>query len=194
FLIPGWRLGWIVINDRNDSFSEVRQGLGKLSQRILGPNTLIQSAIPEILGNTAMSFYTDTLNYIENNAKLFYKHLYDAPGLNPVMPQGAMYMMVGIDMEFFPDFKSDVDFTECMITEESVFCLPATCFQYPNFFRVVLTIPTEKVIEACDRIRAFCERHFRPGMSVINKYDLTFKRIMNGLQINGCSEMFDVEK
>lgn len=25
FLVPGWRLGWIVINDRHDSFTEVRK-------------------------------------------------------------------------------------------------------------------------------------------------------------------------
>lgn len=24
FLVPGWRLGWIVINDRHDTFTEVR--------------------------------------------------------------------------------------------------------------------------------------------------------------------------
>lgn len=68
------------------------------------------------------------------------------------------------------------------------------CFQYPNYFRVVLTVPTEKVTEACQRIRTFCERHFQPGVNVLNKYDYTFKRIMHGSRINGCSDIFEVEK
>jgi tyrosine aminotransferase len=65
-----------------------------LSQKILGPNTLIQAALPEILKDTPKSFYTDTLTFIESNAKLFYEKISKIPGLTPVMPQGAMYMMV----------------------------------------------------------------------------------------------------
>ncbi|XP_059146218.1 LOW QUALITY PROTEIN: tyrosine aminotransferase-like [Physella acuta] len=162
FLVPGWRMGWIVIHDRHDAFEHVRKGLVKLSQRILGPNTLVQAALPEILKNTPKSFFEETLQYVEKNAKLFYEKLNTVNGLHPVMPQGAMYMMVGIDMEHFPEFKSDVEFTQRLITEQSVFCLPATCFEYPNFFRIVLTVPTEKASEACDRIRAFCDEHYHP--------------------------------
>ncbi|XP_052816861.1 tyrosine aminotransferase-like isoform X2 [Mya arenaria] len=165
FLVPGWRLGWIVINDRNNIFQEeVRHGLQCLSQKILGPNTLVQAAVPEILAHTSPSFYTDTLQFIEANAKLFFKKISAIPGLKPVMPQGAMYMMIGIEMEHFPEYKNDVVFTESLVTEQSVFCLPATCFDYPNFFRVVLTVPQEKLNEACERIAEFCERHYQETM------------------------------
>lgn len=33
---------------------------------------------------------------------------------------------VGIEMDHFPDFKGDVDFTEHLVMEQSVFCLPAS--------------------------------------------------------------------
>lgn len=174
YLVPGWRLGWIVINDRNNAFDQgVRGGLTKLSQRILGPNTLIQAAVPDILRGVPQSFYTDTLTYIENNAKTFYAKLSSVPGLTPVMPQGAMYMMVGIDIQSFPTFKSDVDFTERMISEQSVFCLPASCFEYPNYFRVVLTVPTDKVTEACTRMVDFCAQHYKPNNGVDSNHNHT---------------------
>ena len=32
---------------------------------------------------------------------------------------------IGIDMEKYPDYRDDVDFTESLVTEQSVFCLPA---------------------------------------------------------------------
>jgi len=35
-------------------------------------------------------------------------------------------MMVGIELDHFPGFTSDVEFTEKLMNEESVFCLPAT--------------------------------------------------------------------
>lgn len=168
FLVPGWRLGWIVIFDRNNALSEIRRGLVSLSQRILGPNTLVQAAVPDILQNTPPEFFHRTVQYIQKNAQIFYERFKMMPGLKAIMPQGAMYMMVGIDMKAFPEFNNDVELTEKMVTEQSVFCLPATCFQYPGYFRVVLTVPSEKVYEACDRIEQFCHDHYRPSCHIPN--------------------------
>uniref|UniRef100_A0A8W8KF42 Tyrosine aminotransferase n=1 Tax=Magallana gigas TaxID=29159 RepID=A0A8W8KF42_MAGGI len=163
FLVPGWRLGWIVINDRHDTFTEVRAGLVRLSQRLLGPNSIVQAALPEILSATPEHFFDETVQYVEENARNFYNRISKVPGLRPVEPQGAMYMMIGIDIDCFPGIKDDVDFTERMVKEQSVFCLPAQCFQFPNFFRVVLTIPKAKVSTACERIEEFCKKHYCPS-------------------------------
>lgn len=40
-------------------------------------------------------------------------------------------------------------------------CFLLQCFEYPNFFRVVLTVPEEMMTEACRRIGQFCERHYQ---------------------------------
>lgn len=105
-------------------------------------------------------------------------------------------------MDHFPDFKDDVDFTENLVTEQSVFCLPASvrhkipspavfvhvpapvsawlecfpyyvlqAFEYPNFFRIVVTVPQEMMVEACGRIRDFCQRHYRPSSCNSNDLD-----------------------
>jgi len=161
FLVPGWRMGWVTIHDRNNVFAkEVRAGLQALSTRILGPNTIIQGAVPSILKNTTQKYHQETVGMVHENAILSFKAISKIPGLKPVMPQGAMYMMIGIEMERFPEFTSDVDFTERLVTEQSVFCLPAKCFEYPNFFRVVLTVPQEKLDIACQRIQEFCSKHY----------------------------------
>ena len=77
------------------------------------------------------------------------------------MPSGAMYMMVGIDRAgFSKDFSNDLEIVEAMVTEQSVFCLPGKCFNIPNFFRIVLTVPGKLMAEACDRIAEFCEKHY----------------------------------
>lgn len=162
WIVPGWRMGWILIQDRHEIFAaEVRQGLVSLSQRILGPNTLVQAAIPEILEKVPPKFYDDAIQVVQTNAVSCYEALRNCPGLTPVMPCGAMYMMVKIEIQDYPDFKSDVDFTERMVTEQSVFCLPATVFEYPNYFRVVLTVPEEMMKEASERIQEFCATHYR---------------------------------
>lgn len=106
-----------------------------------------------------------------------------------------MCLQIGIDIDHFPGIKDDVDFTEKLVKEQSVFCLPAKvkslysfilvffcgykcnfqhecssqnfflsfqCFQFPNFFRIVLTIPKAKVSVACERIEEFCREHYSP--------------------------------
>lgn len=161
FLVPGWRMGWITIHDRHGVFAiEVRQGLTALSQRILGPNTLVQGALAKILTQTPSHFFDSTIQAIHRNARMCFEALSNVCGLRPIMPQGAMYIMVGIDMDRFPKFKSDMEFTECLVTQQSVFCLPAQCFEYPNYFRIVLTVPEDKLSEACERIAEFCNDQY----------------------------------
>ncbi|XP_066978424.1 tyrosine aminotransferase-like isoform X7 [Macrobrachium rosenbergii] len=129
YLIPGWRMGWIAIYDRNGVLDkEIRQGLQSLSQRIIGSNTLVQGALPAILSNTPKSFFDDTIKQIEDNAKMCYRSISAVPGLKPIMPQGAMYMM---------------------------------CFDYPNYMRIVLTVPEKQLKEACGRMAAFCTRYYQ---------------------------------
>ncbi|XP_028037349.1 tyrosine aminotransferase [Bombyx mandarina] len=160
FLVPGWRMGWIVIHDRNNIFGkEVRKGLNNLATRILGPSTLIQRALPTILKNTPQSFFDEVVLFIENQAKLAYKELVLAPGLRPIMPQGAMYMMIEIKTNKFPEFKNELQFVERLMSEQSVFCLPGQCFEFPNYMRIVLTVPEEILREACRRIIIFCQEH-----------------------------------
>lgn len=172
WLVPGWRMGWILIQDRNDIFgTEIRDALVKLSQRILGACTVVQGALENILNNTPAEFYQSTISFLKSNSEICFSELSTVPGLNPVMPSGAMYLMVGIEMDHFPEFQNDVEFTERLVTEQSVFCLPATAFEYPNFFRIVVTVPEEMMVEACARIREFCARHYRPLSQDSNDLD-----------------------
>ncbi|KAJ8302851.1 hypothetical protein KUTeg_019247 [Tegillarca granosa] len=110
FSVPGWRLGWIVINDRN--------------------NALDEAALPDILKKTPQTFHDKTVSYVEVNSNLFYSRISKIPGLNP-------------------------------------------CFQYPNYFRVVLTVPRDKLEEACDRIQQFCQDHYcgNPQNGETNSYN-----------------------
>ncbi|KAL4712813.1 hypothetical protein ACJJTC_011883 [Scirpophaga incertulas] len=160
FLVPGWRMGWLIIHDRRNILGkEIRKGISNLASKILGPSTLIQRALPAILQSTPQSFFDDVVLFIENQAKLAFEEIRRVPGLRPIMPQGAMYMMIQIKMSLFPDFKNELEFVERMVSEQSVFCLPGECFCYPNYMRIVLTVPEDILREACQRIALFCQDH-----------------------------------
>jgi tyrosine aminotransferase len=54
FMVPGWRVGWVVVCDRNDQFrkGKIVEGIQRLSQTILGCCSLIQAVVPFLLEKT----------------------------------------------------------------------------------------------------------------------------------------------
>jgi tyrosine aminotransferase len=64
FLVPGIRMGWLTLTDRSGVLKDVRQGLLNVTGRILGPNSTVQYALPEILQNTPQSFFDETMDKI----------------------------------------------------------------------------------------------------------------------------------
>ncbi|KAG7394630.1 hypothetical protein PHYBOEH_004940 [Phytophthora boehmeriae] len=167
FLIPGWRVGWIMVHDRNDILKDVRTAYFKLSQNILGANSLVQSAIPDLLTPIPGSAEEQSLAVfkqqyfatLEGNAKFTIDTLLRIPGLEVVVPQGAMYAMVKVQTHVLTKIKDDFDFTQKLLDEESVFVLPGQCFGMTNYFRIVFSAPHEVLEDAYTRIAQFCHRH-----------------------------------
>jgi len=167
FLVPGWRVGWVLVHDRQGLFEEVRSGLFRMSQLILGANSLIQSALPALLTPAEGSadhaalqaFKADTMHQLYGNACIVAEGLAAIKGVTPIVPQGAMYVMIRIDADQLVDIKDDVEFCQKLLTEESVFMLPGQCFGMPNYARVVFSAPADKLRVAVARIEAFCKAH-----------------------------------
>jgi tyrosine aminotransferase len=157
FMIPGWRLGWIVLHDRHGQLEDVRKGLMDLSTLTLGPTSIVQSIVGDLLEKTDEAYFNAVNAQLEESVSVIDKYLAGAKGLHVVRPQGAMYVMVGIDTNIL-DVADDTEFSQRLVKEESVFVLPGQVFQMPNYFRIVITSPKEVMTEACARIRSFCDR------------------------------------
>jgi tyrosine aminotransferase len=68
FLMPGIRMGWIVINDRAEKLGKVRRGLETIAGRNFGPSSVVQRALPKILGKIPQSFFDETCVTVEVSA------------------------------------------------------------------------------------------------------------------------------
>eukprot|EP00922_Rhytidocystis_sp_ex-Travisia-forbesii_P070267 GHVS01104993.1.p1 GENE.GHVS01104993.1~~GHVS01104993.1.p1 ORF type:complete len:481 (-),score=73.01 GHVS01104993.1:221-1663(-) len=156
YMVPGWRLGWVIAHDRNDRLSLVLAGLVSLSQLTLGPCSIIQSVLPELLLLTPPLYYQETMVALAEHAQVVCDKLKNVEGLEVMPPQGAMYAMVRVDVARL-GFESDVDFAAKLLEEEGLFVLPGQCFRLPGFIRLVITSPIDKLIEAMSRLRQFCE-------------------------------------
>lgn len=168
-------MGWLIVHDVHDSLSKIRIGVRQLAQKIVGPCALMQGALPSILKNTPQEFFDYTRGVLHQNADTVYAKLTGVPGLSPVQTHGAMYMMVGLDLKCFPEFKSELEFVQGLIAEESLYCLPGTAFSYPGAIRIVLANEQRHMSEACERIASFCNKHY-----VAYKNDKSLMRYQNG--------------
>lgn len=167
FIMPGIRLGWLVVHDHGDALKDIRKGLSQLLGRNFGPNRSIQLALPEILTTVPQSFFDETVKKVQLHAMTAFNLLSNVPGLEPIKPSGAFYMMIKIHLEHFKKFSTDLEFIEALTEEQSVLTFPGPCFQVQGYFRFVLTVPLDKLIEACQRINEFCITHFDKNESSI---------------------------
>ena len=71
-----------------------------------------------------------------------------------------MYMMIGVELSKFPELSSSFAFMRALATDQSVFVYPGEGFNFDGFFRIVITAPEELLIEVCNRMKEFCEKHF----------------------------------
>jgi tyrosine aminotransferase len=145
------------------TLKHVEDGAKQLAQVILGASHLAQSIVPALLDPNNFAVRTwknNILQTLEVQAQFLYERLCEAPGLEVCKAQGAMYIMLRIRIEEF-DVANDLEFTQQLLSEENVFVLPGTCFDYPNAFRVVFCADIPTLQQASDRIIRFCQRHWR---------------------------------
>jgi tyrosine aminotransferase len=166
FVVPGWRLGWIIKHDlisdaaQNEKpLDRIWNGCWALATLIIGPNTIIQAALPKMLANAETKEYRNQLTKtIGDQSALCYDLLKNASGLRPIRADGAMYMLIGIDCKNFDaswGIADDVQFATELMKEENVQVLPGSIFHIPGFFRIVVTKPPSQLKEAIERIVAF---------------------------------------
>ena len=74
YMVPGWRIGWVIVYDKHNAFQQVRKGLQDLATVLLGPNSVIQSAIPEIFKNTPKNYFSEINKKLEV-AYIFKSHV-----------------------------------------------------------------------------------------------------------------------
>ena len=158
FVVPGWRVGWMIKHDAVGALDAVWKGCVSLSQMIIGPNTLVQAAVPAMLAADTNAYRQQLTQTIEAQSALCYDLLSTAPGLRPIRATGAMYMLVRVDFDAFDAahaIKDDVAFATQLMAVENVQVLPGAIFGAPGFVRIVVTKPPEQLKEAVERIVAF---------------------------------------
>ncbi|KAF8043339.1 hypothetical protein BT93_A1624 [Corymbia citriodora subsp. variegata] len=160
--VPGWRLGWIVMNDPLKMLQEsaivecIKSRLDFSSE----PVTFIQGAIPKILQDTTEQFFSSINSILKEAAEKCFSKVNEIPCIAcPHKPQGSMFVMVKLEVSLLEDIKDDMDFCLKLAKEESVVVLPGAVVGMKNWLRVTFAVEPLCLEDGLERIKAFCHRH-----------------------------------
>eukprot|EP00760_Papus_ankaliazontas_P002773 PhM_4_TR11261/c3_g1_i1/m.12228/K00815/TAT; tyrosine aminotransferase len=174
YVVPGWRVGWVLMYDHCGVASDVRLGIEKLTLLDLGPHTVAQQCVITFLKHTPQSYYDKYVSMLKSGAEIAYSMLCDVPGLTPIKPSGGMFVFAKIDTDaFVPElFQKEANETGSALTpdvlfgrrlwaEKSLLLMPGICFRFPGYVRVCFATKQDWIREGVTRLQSFCQDHLK---------------------------------
>uniref|UniRef100_A0A0D9XT23 Aminotransferase class I/classII large domain-containing protein n=1 Tax=Leersia perrieri TaxID=77586 RepID=A0A0D9XT23_9ORYZ len=165
WVVPGWRLGWIVTNDPNGVFqmTKVVESIKSYLDISCDPATFVQGAIPQLLENTKGEFFEKTIDVLRQTADICWEKLKGISCITcPSKPEGSMFVMAKLDLSCLQGIKDDMDFCCQLAKEELVVILPGCALGYKNWLRITFAIEPSSLEDGIERLKSFCLRHSKP--------------------------------
>ncbi|KAI3830619.1 hypothetical protein MKX03_016451 [Papaver bracteatum] len=163
WMVPGWRIGWLVASDPNGVLKEtkvVESIISCLKISACDPATFIQAAIPQIIEKTTDEFFNNVISILRKSAEFVYDQIKDIDCLTcPNKSEGAMFLMVKFNSTLMDDINDDTEFCFKLAKEESVIILPGTAAGLKNWLRITFAIEPTSLQDGLLRLKAFCQRH-----------------------------------
>lgn len=140
---PGFRSGWLVASQE---FAAAAQPI--VEMMLFGNQPFIADATQFALTHDNPS--ADIMREAFLRRASMAKEILTVQGLSPVMPQAGMFLMCGVEATGL-DAEG---FARSLLQEKHVSVMPGTAFgsAAPNHLRISLTVPDDRLAEACRRI------------------------------------------
>ncbi len=111
YLVPGWRLGWVIAYNRSGYFDLIIKNLDQYQKIHYPPASILQYALPKIFARVPDSYFKDFNTKLFDKADYLYTQLSTIDALKPLKSNASMFLMVGIDFSKLRDISDDLDFS-----------------------------------------------------------------------------------
>ncbi|KAL0885490.1 hypothetical protein Bca101_009473 [Brassica carinata] len=156
WVVPGWKIGWIALNDPEGVAQSIKQNLDITPD----PSTIIQAALPEILEKADKSFFAKKNKILKHNVDLVCDWLKDIPCvICPKKPDSCTYLLTKLELSLLEDIKDDTDFCVKLAREENLVFLPGEALGLKNWMRITIGVEAHMLEDALERLKGFCTRH-----------------------------------
>lgn len=153
----GLRSGWLIISGALDRAEAMFSALDTLSSMRLCANVPAQLAVQTALGGTqSIDALCAPGGRLYEQRNYAVQRLSSIPGVQVSVPQGAMYLFVGLDAELYP-IANDHNLVMDLLQQEKVLVVPGSGFNFPStqYFRMVFLPKIDDLCEAINRIERF---------------------------------------
>ncbi|KFK32606.1 hypothetical protein AALP_AA6G265900 [Arabis alpina] len=162
WVAPGWRIGWIAMNDPNGILRStgVVQAIEDFLELTPQPSLILQEALPDILEKTPKEFFAKKIRAMRRSVELSCERLKDIPCLYcPKKPESCSYLWLKLDTSMLDNIKNDFDFCTKLVSEESLVLIPGVALGAENWVRISIGTGESVVEEIFNRLKSFYGRH-----------------------------------
>ncbi|KAF8107191.1 hypothetical protein N665_0125s0019 [Sinapis alba] len=162
WVVPGWRIGWMAINDSNSILKKtgVVQSIEDCLDLTPQPSFILQEALPQILEKTPKEYFAKKNKAMKRNVELSLERLRDIPCLLcPKKPESCSYLWLRLDISVLDNIKNDLDFCTKLVSEESLVLVPGVALGTKNWVRISIGTEESELMETYDRLKSFYGRH-----------------------------------
>jgi len=162
YLVPGWRLGYIMFH-HNGELDDVKDAFFRIARSRLCASSVCQRACIKAL--TGPQDHIDKVNKkLRKRRDFAYKRLNEIDGISTAKPQGAFYIFPRIDALENKIWKNDKEFVLDLLNDQQVLVVHGSgfCSVYgKNHFRAVI-LPQMKILEeAFDKLEKFMKKRIK---------------------------------
>ena len=157
YSMTGWRIGYAA-GDK-----EVIKAIAKIqSQSTTNPSSISQAAAVEAL-NGKQDFISVRAKAFQERRDFVVNSLNAIEGISCVKPDGAFYVfpsckgLIGKKDKSGKKINSDSDFVESLLESNGVAVVQGSAFGLEGFFRISYATSMDKLKDAMERIKNFCE-------------------------------------
>jgi len=141
FAMTGWRLGYIYSKDK-----KFLERINKIQQMtVTCPTSFVQHGIVKF--ERELEKAKKLINIYKVNRNILYETLIET-GLKPIYPNGTFYMWVDVG-------RDGKEFAKILLERYKIIVVPGESYgeHTKNFVRFSYAVPTELLIEACERMK-----------------------------------------
>ena len=157
YSMTGWRIGYAA-GDK-----EVIKAIAKIqSQSTTNPSSISQAAAVEAL-NGKQDFISVRAKAFQERRDFVVNSLNAIEGISCIKPYGAFYVfpsckgLIGKKDKNGKKINSDSDFVESLLESNGVAVVQGSAFGLEGFFRISYATSMDKLKDAMERIKNFCE-------------------------------------